>query len=77
MLVEYKAIKVDPVTLEPELDDDGHVVEETRTGKFLEWGVRTTIEPDVKVPLTNTIAIVEDMDGGSVIVLDPEEMRII
>lgn len=77
MLVEYKAIRIDPVTLEPDLDDDGHVIEEVRSGKLLTWGTRTTIDPDAKVPLVNTTAIVEDTDGGSVIVLDPEELKII
>ena len=69
-LVEFKT---------PKLDSEGELTMEveTRRGYLHHWGVRTTIDERTDLPVTNTVAIVQEHETGSIICLDPEELTII
>jgi len=77
MIVEYRLPVLFQDSIIQKTDDDGELMWETRTGNLLTWGLKTFIDEETKQAITNTVAIVEDSDGGSVISLDPEELKII
>ena len=77
MIVEYKLPILYEDSIIQKTDDDGELMWETRSGNLLTWGIKTFIDEETKQAITNTVAIVEDSDGGHVLELDPEEIRII
>ncbi len=76
MIVEYFVPKYYP-SGEPERDENNEIVFEKRTGILCTWGIKTTIDEETKQAITNTVAIVEDSDGGAVIELYPSELKVI
>ena len=77
MIVEYKLPILYEDSIIQKTDDDGELLWETHTGNLLTWGIKTFIDEETKQAITNTVAIVEDTDTGSVIELDPEEIKVI
>jgi hypothetical protein len=76
MLIEYKVPRYDAQGVE-QFDEDGELILDTRTGNLLTWGVRTTIDDETKQALTNTMAVVEDIESSQIIMLNPEEITVI
>jgi hypothetical protein len=76
MLIEYKVPLYDAQGVE-QFDDDGELIIDTRTGNLLHWGVRTTIDEATQQAMTNTMAVVEDIESSQIIMLSPEEITVI
>ena len=77
MIVEYRLPVLFQDSIIQKTDDDGELMWETHTGILHTWGIKTFIDEETKQAITNTVAIVEDTDTGSVIELDPEEIKVI